>query len=740
MSYELFNLPGRAANSSNGPYNGAKLYFYQTGTLTPQTVYQDAELTVAHSSPVLSDEGGKFPAIYFDRNLTYRVRCYNSSESELIHDIDPVNASFTIIVGGESSLFENLEFFAIDATSNILVTLGYSVVGRGSGTYVNDEYATSELAEEFPAFCKADKRGRYFRLVPIGGSISVDQGGALGTGNDQPAIQATIDYAARFDIPKVIFEDTEYDLWCPLIDPEGPGSINDGIYMRITKNVQLEGNRGGTLLRCLNSEGGTNDVITQQKHPADSYPQLEDSHRGCGIRIVPNGNYPQLEGDRLEWFGMSNLIIDGTRTYTGDALAGTHANTYSDLTHKGFASQDVYVDSIDIRDCEIRNFAGEIIYLAGSNHVRKLYVENLWVHGSHQCAWNPGALTEVMAVNLKAGDAYQAAEVIGGHHEGHTYIGGLFYNSYSTSFLATSYFTNPQPYTYTQRDNDEIPPWVTFVGTRFEACNTRMYGWQRGEIHTVDSPLFIPTETYSPFDINLKINAWCDRLAGSEALGFGPPADDTTQFANATAGIFYRRQSCIDIRLHLQHTQYAKANNIYWNTGVRYYPGVYDHANITVSVSGAAGQAFECFASEATPIPSTFGLPLTHVYNFHGVHPFVPDGGKNYNITSSQNIKPISHTINFFQNDYAAGTYDIGIDLTYDYVQGQRIMFSMSQGKWNGSTWETILNFAKNGTGMMLNSDATLRRPGEFLLLEFDTALNGGNGAFKEVARLSQGA
>ncbi len=45
---------------------GSKLYFFQTGTTTPQNTYQDADLQVAHAHPVVALSDGRFPKIYLD--------------------------------------------------------------------------------------------------------------------------------------------------------------------------------------------------------------------------------------------------------------------------------------------------------------------------------------------------------------------------------------------------------------------------------------------------------------------------------------------------------------------------------------------------------------------------------------------------------------------------------------------------------------------------------------------------
>lgn len=69
---------------------GSKLYFYQTGTTTPQSVYTDADLQVAHSNPVVADASGVFAPIYLDPTLPdYRVSHYTSADV-LIYTADDI--------------------------------------------------------------------------------------------------------------------------------------------------------------------------------------------------------------------------------------------------------------------------------------------------------------------------------------------------------------------------------------------------------------------------------------------------------------------------------------------------------------------------------------------------------------------------------------------------------------------------------------------------------------------------
>lgn len=110
MAAELLTDASRALDANANPFAGAKWYFYATGTLTPQSVYTTAALSVAHANPVVADAGGKFPPIYFDASLQYRGILENDSGTTTIYDIDPINSGvisqLAAPTGGEMVGFE----------------------------------------------------------------------------------------------------------------------------------------------------------------------------------------------------------------------------------------------------------------------------------------------------------------------------------------------------------------------------------------------------------------------------------------------------------------------------------------------------------------------------------------------------------------------------------------------------------------------------------------------------------
>lgn len=90
----LFRLPKPVAVSGSNSYPGSKLYFYTTGTNTPEDVYTDADLQVAHSVPVTADADGVFAPIWLDPEVTYKMT-WNTASNALIYTVDPISETQT---------------------------------------------------------------------------------------------------------------------------------------------------------------------------------------------------------------------------------------------------------------------------------------------------------------------------------------------------------------------------------------------------------------------------------------------------------------------------------------------------------------------------------------------------------------------------------------------------------------------------------------------------------------------
>jgi hypothetical protein len=89
MPATTFYLPFRPALDANGiVVPGALLYFYATGTTTPQTIYADNGLVTPLANPVQANAAGRWPSIYLNDALTYRV-VLKDADGATLDDQDP---------------------------------------------------------------------------------------------------------------------------------------------------------------------------------------------------------------------------------------------------------------------------------------------------------------------------------------------------------------------------------------------------------------------------------------------------------------------------------------------------------------------------------------------------------------------------------------------------------------------------------------------------------------------------
>lgn len=80
--FDLFDDDGN-------PISGGTAKFYLTETLTPTPVYSDADLNTPLGTTVDTDSAGRFPNMYLDSEIVYRLKLYDQN-AVLIRDIDPL--------------------------------------------------------------------------------------------------------------------------------------------------------------------------------------------------------------------------------------------------------------------------------------------------------------------------------------------------------------------------------------------------------------------------------------------------------------------------------------------------------------------------------------------------------------------------------------------------------------------------------------------------------------------------
>ena len=92
MAQRFYEPIARIFTNAGAVGVGYKYFFYQTGTTTPVTTYQNAGLTVANTNPVLSDANGRFPEIWYS-DLSQLKLIVKDSLNNTLETVDPVGAT-----------------------------------------------------------------------------------------------------------------------------------------------------------------------------------------------------------------------------------------------------------------------------------------------------------------------------------------------------------------------------------------------------------------------------------------------------------------------------------------------------------------------------------------------------------------------------------------------------------------------------------------------------------------------
>jgi hypothetical protein len=132
----IFNI----VDSVGAPISGAKAYFYLTGTTTLVNTYTTVGRTVANTNPVIADSAGRFPPIYLDPDITYRMQLKDASDI-LIADRDPIAGE-----GGEVVQVANigaLRLLTLATTATQLLLAYNYVAGDGGGAFRYDSTDTT---------------------------------------------------------------------------------------------------------------------------------------------------------------------------------------------------------------------------------------------------------------------------------------------------------------------------------------------------------------------------------------------------------------------------------------------------------------------------------------------------------------------------------------------------------------------------------------------------------------------
>jgi hypothetical protein len=263
----------------------ARLYFYQTGTSTPQPVYADSGLSTALTQPVTASDAGLFQAIYLNDALpSYKVVCRDENDAEL-WSVDPyINGP------SQSQLAAALYPRTPAEISAGLTVANYRIASHDvSGWVIVERYAnnttpgTTDMASAINSAIALAKSSRVGKVTSVSSIL---------------AISTTIDLQSYV---KVDFTYGETAV--------GGGTEESGTEIRWT------GANGGTMMRALNA----------RMFEACGFTLNGNTRTGLTGFLLDSTNAPSGSQNTIHHFSIRECLI-GVQWGTSGILGGSYAN------------------------------------------------------------------------------------------------------------------------------------------------------------------------------------------------------------------------------------------------------------------------------------------------------------------------------------------------------------------------------------------------------------------------------
>jgi hypothetical protein len=167
-------------DSVGAPIAGAKAYFYLTGTTTLTDTYTTSALSTPNTNPVIADSAGRFPPIYLNPAISYRMRIYDAADVLLI-DRDPIAQADYFARTGATNTFTAQQTFTASAEPivvNRTTSPQYSISVKDNGT----QRGFLGAASGFPLIV-SNAAGTYAATVSDAGSLALQGNLSLGAGS-----------------------------------------------------------------------------------------------------------------------------------------------------------------------------------------------------------------------------------------------------------------------------------------------------------------------------------------------------------------------------------------------------------------------------------------------------------------------------------------------------------------------------------------------------------------------------
>lgn len=566
MAAALYFSPFIPTFNSNGlPSPGASLTFYYTETTTKAPIYADSDLTVELQNPVASNSAGKYPNIYLDDAITYAVMTLDKNGAQLGDTIDPYIPGVTGLTLPTISTASAFATTTIAASINVARTDGYTSSGIGGGDYVDDALSDAALAAAHPRFCFATANGRYFRLLPHDGLITVEQAGAVGepgatfAQNDQPAINAAIRYLEAVQgYSRIGFTQRRYTVWATqrTSNPDTAGVAEtmwavDGHPIYCTKPLEMVNLSGAQYVEMnyRNYLGGSFNSQT----PGTGF-QVVNGFCFRGFAVYAKGNavdpgYGKRASITAKGFHFkTDRLNNNSISYPASAATGLNW----DIWHKGIGCQpDVYNGGVDVRDCWFEGWGGEGIYPTNRTDAAFICHNTTFSEINGQSINPSDGPTDVRGLY-----AYNCALAMEGSTGKNSYIQGVWENCGAAGGIKGG--TAAQYAAQASRTADSLVPNLVLDIELRKCVNFYPGPWISGKIKTVDTAVILDSLTavaYGITDVNLAVEAWCDNSTATPLQLIGPAT--LTTYVSGGSGPYKQPLRNIAIELNIYRTDAA---------------------------------------------------------------------------------------------------------------------------------------------------------------------------------------
>ena len=415
-------------------------------------------------------------------------------------------------------IFNELASAALPESVTRIESQGHAAPGVGAASYVCDETANSALMTAHPLAIFRGAGGRHFRLTgAYDGFITPEQMGCPpykeGV-NQQPFIQAAIDYALAAGLNGVRFTQAVYELWCPLRMAEFSfNADHSGCFMVVTGQLSLESSHPlRSKLHCKGPNGGS--LLTDYQVLKTTYYGDDVIWRGHAIKITGTefASSAQLPAKSLSMAYIRNLVLFSDAVGVGNVSWPAFAPSRDpsrencwDISNKGiYFQEDRQHGIVRAENVDVVGFLGECVY--APNQGKGGFIgRNLVLKHTNGQALNPNGPELFDIDGLYAENCGFSIEGWAGKSRGRI-VNATFVNCVGGGVSGGTFFT-------AARREDGSLPILTLEATLQNCGDFHLGSYISGKLTLIDTQLalVVLTPTQLIHDIDLDVTTICDR-------------------------------------------------------------------------------------------------------------------------------------------------------------------------------------------------------------------------------------